>query len=131
MAVIKNNTNTHTSNATLINVPDDGKKRRLVLTISRWTDGSAIQFIGVKVAFAGRNSSTLPDFEVISYVSTAGTSISTVYIDGVESGDVTVSTEALTLAGANGLVNLMISGVLTVTGNGTESVTPTPVYICQ
>ena len=128
MSVIKNNTSTHTSNATLINVPDDEKTRRLAITISRFAEaGNAIPFVGVKIAFAGRNSSTLPDFEIASYVSSAGNTVSTVYIDGVESGDVNVSTESL--MSISGPINIIVSGVLTITSKNTVPVTP--VYICQ
>lgn len=130
MAVIKNNTVTHTSNATLINVPNDGKTRRLMLTVSRYVIDAgvpSIPFVGVKVAFAGRNSSTLPDLEVASYVSSAGNEVTTMYIDNVESGDVTVTTEGLSWG--TQYVNVIVSGVLTVTSNGTAQVTP--VYICQ
>lgn len=130
MAVIKNNTTTHTSNTTLINVPNDGKTRRLMLTVSRYVidvGTPSLPFVGVKVAFAGRNSSTLPDLEVASYVSSAGNEVTTMYIDNVESGDVTVTTEGLSSATQN--VNVIVSGVLTVTSNGTVQVTP--VYICQ
>lgn len=134
MSVIKNNTNTHTNNATLISVPSDGKTRRLILTVSRYIDDVTIAsptppFIGVKVAFAGRNSSTLPDLEVASYVSSAGNEVTTMYIDNVESGDVKVTTEGFSSSLQN--INVIVSGVLTVTSNGTVQVTPTPVYICQ
>lgn len=130
MAVIKNNTTTHTNNATLINVPSDGKTRRLVLTVSRYVidvGTPSLPFVGVKVAFAGRNSSTLPDLEVASYVSSAGNEVTTMYIDNVESGDVTVSTEGLSSSTQN--INVIVSAVLTVTSSGTVPVTP--VYICQ
>ena len=129
MAVIKNNTTTHTNNATLITVPNDGKTRRLVLTVSRWTDSSSANaFIGVKVAFAGRNSSSLPDYEIASYVSSSGNGVSTVYIDDVESGDVTVTTESLE-SGTVRPINVIVSAVLTVKNSGPVPVTP--VYICQ
>lgn len=133
MAVIKNNTTTHTSNATLINVPNDGKTRRLMMTVSRFVESAAVAampFVGVKVAFAGRNSSTLPDLEVVSYVSSAGNQVTTMYIDNVESGDVTVTTEGLSSGGVLS-INVIVSAVLTVIGTGTVPVTPTPVYICQ
>ena len=131
MAVIKNNTTTHTSNATLINVPNDGKTRRLMMTVSRFVESAtAMPFVGVKVAFAGRNSSTLPDLEVVSYVSSAGNQVTTMYIDNVESGDVTVTTEGLSSGGVLS-INVIVSAVLTVIGTGTVPVTPTPVYICQ
>lgn len=134
MAVIKNNEIQHTNNATLINVPSDGKTRQLMLTVSRYVidvNKPTLPFVGVKVAFAGRNSSTLPDLEVASYVSSAGNAVTTMYIDNVESGDVTVTTEGLSQGTQN--VNVIVSGVLTVTSNGTVPVTPTPtpVYICQ
>lgn len=132
MAVIKNNTTTHTSNATLINVPSDGKTRRLMLTVSRYVidvNTPSLSFVGVKVAFAGRNSSTLPDLEVASYVSSVGNQVTTMYIDNVESGDITVSTESLVGASSTANVNVIVSGVLTVTSSGTVPVTP--VYICQ
>ena len=130
MAVIKNNTNTHINNEKLINVPADGKTRRLMLTVSRYVIDStylALPFVGVKVAFAGRNSSTLPDLEVASYVSSAGNEVTTMYIDNVESGDVTVTTEGL--SSGTQFVNVIVSAVLTVTGSGTAPITP--VYICQ
>lgn len=132
MAVIKNNTNTNTNNATLISVPDDGKTRRLMLTVSRYvidTNTPSLPFVGVKVAFAGRNSSSLPDLEVASYVSSAGNQVTTMYIDNVEAGDITVSTESLVGASSTANINVIVSGVLTVTG--TSKVPVTPVYICQ